>query len=179
MGIHNLNTQQGRNEYVDAISKENKSPLNEFLEDYCRLLGVTMEEITSKRRTRHLADCRAILGYILVERFHMPLTHAGKIINRHHSSIIHYKKLVPEAAQYDPTFSSMLDKAIQLRKAYQDSGVRLQGLQDRFLVSNQQLRNKLLKLGEEMSIDRTTILKLQEKIESLEHEVKCLRYNYA
>lgn len=157
---------------------KNNNALNEFIEDYCQLLGVTIEEITSKNRKRHLADCRAILGYILIDRFHMSLTHAGKIINRHHSSIIHYKKLVPEAAKYDPTFSSMFNKAIHLHKTYQDSGVRLQGLQDRFLVSNQQLRNKLGELREEMSVDRATIIKLQDKIKSLQHELKCLKYNY-
>ena len=30
-----------------------------------------------------------------------------------------------------------------------------------------------------MNIDRVTIIKLQEKIESLEQELRCVKYNYA
>lgn len=152
--------------------------LEQYINDYCQTLDVKFTEITSSKRTRHLADCRAILGYILITKFHISLTNAGKILNRHHSSVIHYRKLVPETAKYDIVFKEMLDKATSLHKSYQDSGVRFQGLQDRFLISNKELRNKLLKLREEMNIDRVTIIKLQEKIESLEQELRCVKYNY-
>ena len=153
--------------------------IEEYIQDFCQMLDVTEEELMSKSRVRHVADSRAILGYILITYFKLSLTNTGKLLNRHHSSVIHYRKIVPSLAESDPTFNIMLNKGVSIYNAYRDSGVRIQGLNDRFLISNKELRNRLSKMKDEMTMDRKTIIFLQEKIANLETEIKCIKYNYA
>jgi chromosomal replication initiation ATPase DnaA len=60
--------------------------LFEIIEQSC---GVTRSDIEGKSRKRSVVVCRKIIGYLLRQKGYT-LLYIGKILNRHHSSIVYY-----------------------------------------------------------------------------------------
>lgn len=73
----------------------------------CNLLGVSVEEMRSKRRSRYLIYRRVILGRYLDS---MGLTHeyVGKMLgNRRHTCVNHYHKIYDNEIGYNKTLQNL------------------------------------------------------------------------
>lgn len=62
--------------------------------------GVTEDLIKSQKREQDIALARSIVGYMLHNELGVTLMGAGKIINRDHSTIVHYTKCFESNYEY-------------------------------------------------------------------------------
>jgi chromosomal replication initiation ATPase DnaA len=65
-----------------------------------RATGVTEAEIMGRSRIRDIVVCRQLLGHYLRMGLGLPYNECGKVLKRHHSSIIHSVKLVEDWLLY-------------------------------------------------------------------------------
>ena len=86
---------------VSSIDKE-----NELIIRVCKLRGVTIEELKSKKRQRNIVESRFIIFYILVEYCNYSLTQAGDLFNRDHSTVHYAKTTVKSLMTFDKRMNS-------------------------------------------------------------------------
>ena len=96
-------------EYVD-MNKENK--INSLINYVCNVKDLSFEDITSKKRHRHLAETRQKLFYIMHRVFNIPCTDVGKIFNRDHSTVLYGCKLIGGFIEIDPAFEKEMSDII-------------------------------------------------------------------
>lgn len=75
-------------ERVKALLKY--KPIDSLIKETCRLRGISMEEFFSDRRYRHIVVSRVLFCIVLYEIEGLAVVDLATIINRDHSSIIHY-----------------------------------------------------------------------------------------
>lgn len=111
-----------------------------IIESTTEITGITIEQIMGKSRKRHFVDARKIL--VNVMRKHLKLTcfQVAKVINKDHSSIVHYEKMHPihlKEEEYRRLYSAVSGTFL-IRKSVRDE----ERLQDQF--RNLQHRTKAL-----------------------------------
>ena len=77
------------------------------------ILSVTKEQIKSSARMRHLVDARFIIINVLETSDRFSLAYLGKILNRHHSSIIHLKSRRQTYELSQPSIFQTINKVIE------------------------------------------------------------------
>lgn len=101
--------QLGRMESEGVIT--NMSP--EFaIEAVCWAFGVTVEQLTGKRRDRAIVDARHAWRYILFKKWNMTKTMVGWITASDHTTIINSIGAVENLQQTDEIFAQKLKNAI-------------------------------------------------------------------
>lgn len=81
---------------------------DQLVDETCKVISITREELLARRRTRHAVLGRQIISYIAVRHMAMATTEIARRINRDHSSIIHLKN----------TFSDYLDAEYEMETKY-------------------------------------------------------------
>lgn len=75
--------------------------------DVCaRAFGCSPLDIKSPARAQPVADARACVSFFLVRHIGMKLQEVGRILNRHHSAIIHGVRKVEELILRDRMFAA-------------------------------------------------------------------------
>ena len=64
--------------------------------------SVSMEEIRSQKRTKHIVEARHLLNYCLRKYTYLTTLEVGKITNRDHSSVIHSTRVIENDLFYQP-----------------------------------------------------------------------------
>ena len=54
------------------------------------MYGVPVKAVLSPCRRRELSDCRAVICYVLVQRYRLSKSETGRIIGRTHADVIHH-----------------------------------------------------------------------------------------
>lgn len=54
------------------------------------MYGVHVKAVLSPCRRRELADCRAVICYVLVQRYRLSYSEAGRILERTHATVIYH-----------------------------------------------------------------------------------------
>jgi chromosomal replication initiation ATPase DnaA len=81
---------------------------DQLVEETCKALSISKEELLNKGRKRHYVLARQIIAYIAVHHMGMSTTEIGFRIKRDHSSVIHLKN----------SFMDILDMDYEMEKQY-------------------------------------------------------------
>jgi chromosomal replication initiation ATPase DnaA len=101
--------QLGRMESEGVIT--NMSP--EFaIEAVCWAFGVTLEQLTGKRRDRGIVDARHAWRYILFKKWNHTKTMVGYLTDSDHTTIINSIAMVENLQQTDENFAQKLKNAV-------------------------------------------------------------------
>ncbi len=76
----------------------------------CKFYDITVEELLSKSRLMNVVEARSVLAYILHIKFGLSTTETGKLINRDHSTVTHFKKKIQGYIQFDEEFANKVKK---------------------------------------------------------------------
>jgi chromosomal replication initiation ATPase DnaA len=71
-----------------------KADIDSIISAVTRETGITEEEMVNKGRHREYSDARAIVSWLAIHYTHMSKTSIGRRINRSHSSVVNYKRIV-------------------------------------------------------------------------------------
>lgn len=145
---------------------EDRLLINDYIQKFFSVLDVSEEDIKSKERTRDLSDKRMILGYILNNFFEMTTTSTGKVINRDHSTIVHYCKVLPDIVSTDINFSKMYSRAKIIAYAYLENYNKEKGLIETLMNSNSTLRKILSSKDKELSAITKEMKELKKELTS-------------
>lgn len=74
----------------------NKANIRASVVKCCEFLDTTIEEMECKTRTRELVQKRMMIAQYLFDHKSQNLVAIGKLLNRDHTSIIHYQKTIKE-----------------------------------------------------------------------------------
>ena len=75
------------------VGRDKETP--KLISELLKGTDVSIGEVKSKARHRHIVDCRMVIGHLLREELKMPLQKVGFNINRDHSTVLHYCNTVP------------------------------------------------------------------------------------
>ena len=93
--------------------------VNKFIDEFCEQNYVSKKVLFSKDRSRILVDKRMVLAFFLRHRTDLTWTEIGKIMNRHHASMIHYVNNVEELMTVYPHIKRMVENTNILFLEYQ------------------------------------------------------------
>jgi chromosomal replication initiator protein len=92
---------------------------NNIIKIVATIFGATPEDIKGKRRTRPIADARAVCFYLL-RKTGMTVENVGEKLNRHHTTVVLGTKKVQKLLSFDKEFikkvEQVLDKVPELRE---------------------------------------------------------------
>ena len=93
---------------VDLLycGRDTKTP--DIMNTLLKGTDVSVGEIKSTARHRHIVDCRMVIGYLLYHEFNFTRQKAGLSINRDHSTIVYYSRTLP--ALLDVNDSDFMEK---------------------------------------------------------------------
>ena len=63
-----------------------------LIEDFCRVTGLTPEDLSKRKKTRYLADARFVFANIAFEKYKTSERNLAKLLNVDHCTIHFYKK---------------------------------------------------------------------------------------
>ena len=78
----------------------------------CNYYGITLKELTSKRRFRNIVDARHTLYYIFYDCCKYTSTYAGKLFNQDHSTVLHGSNKIKNLMSVDKKFRREINKII-------------------------------------------------------------------
>jgi len=84
--------------------------MNIILKTVCEYCNVTVAEFMSKCRNRAITEARFIFTGIIYEHYKYTLLYVGKFMNRHHSSVLYYKKT---CKTIDKNFRHLFEEALK------------------------------------------------------------------
>lgn len=82
----------------------------ELLERVAERLATTPEAVISGRRLAHLVRSRQIMIFILRRGHQYSLTRIGRILNMHHTSVMHMEYKAAKLYQDRPSFRDVVDE---------------------------------------------------------------------
>jgi len=92
---------------------------NNIIKTVADVFGATPEDIKGKRRTKPIADARAVC-FFLLRKTGMTVENVGKKLNRHHTTVVLGTKKVESLLSFDKAFikqvEQVLDKVPELRE---------------------------------------------------------------
>jgi len=74
--------------YKAGIQQVNDSSAQSIIIRVAEYFGVSVQEILSRRRNRRIANARKVAMYLLWRETDLTIAEIGKMVNRHHSSVI-------------------------------------------------------------------------------------------
>tara|TARA_R110000796_G_scaffold248122_3_gene374501 strand:- start:1243 stop:1683 length:441 start_codon:yes stop_codon:yes gene_type:complete len=83
--------------------------LEYILDEVCKTLRVSKEDVLSRNRKAHLIDARIVYAALACSRTRETLTTIGSHINRDHSMVIHYRNKHEIYAKTDKTYKNKYD----------------------------------------------------------------------
>ena len=63
---------------------------NEIIEKVADLYGITVDDITSRKRYRLLCEARAVACYVLCSLNNSTFIEVGRLLNRRHGTVMHH-----------------------------------------------------------------------------------------
>lgn len=153
--------------------------IKKYVEEYT---GVRIDTKTRKPRN---AFARACYAHIAEKTTNRTLQEIGKVINRHHSSVIHYRNLVDEIYNdsyyatllrgIDPVMVEQIDDAMtranHYRTAYIDLKAELKELKDTFSFLEEH-EKQYRELPEDAREQFRTMAEAKIRMLKVKHEVK-------
>ncbi len=96
--------------YVKEIRRE--ITIDSVIEQVSRVMGVSVEDINSKKRTREIAQARQLAMYLCKQyASHIPLVTIGATIGgKNHSTVLHACKTVANLIETDKGFKSQVEE---------------------------------------------------------------------
>ena len=95
---------------------------NNIIKTVGEVFGATPEDIKGKRRTKPIADARAVC-FFLLRKTGMTVENVGEKLNRHHTTVVLGTKKVESLLSFDKAFikqveqvEQMLDKVPELKE---------------------------------------------------------------
>ena len=85
---------------------------NMAAEAVCWAFGVTLDQLTNRRRDRHIVDARHAWRYILWKKWNMNKTTVGYHTESDHTTIMHSITVVENLIQIDEVFAQKVKNAI-------------------------------------------------------------------
>jgi len=156
----------------------NMNEARKFIDDYLIKHNINKIEFLSGVRKRDLVFHRVILANVLRNVFNFELRICGELLNRDHSSLIHYEKEYDKLHKIYKEYFSAYTFASSFAKTYLKDKDKHVGLVHRLLVSNNVLRENINAKKIEMDKVKFENIKLKKQIEELIQTNKELRYNY-
>ena len=83
----------------------------------CFVTYVSLDEIMSKSRERHIVDARRMVFCICRDLFKLPFLHIGKYFKLDHATIIHHYKKHSSLLKYDKIYENHYNTILELVKA--------------------------------------------------------------
>lgn len=83
--------------------------IDNLINDICKAFSITREELGCRRRDFKLVQARVLLSYILRKHTNLSTTAIAKLINRHHSTIVHYATVAEAELKYNREFRAIRD----------------------------------------------------------------------
>jgi len=80
----------------------------------CKASDLSLIQIQSISRNRKYAYTRSVLGYMLRRIVGCTLIRTGEIVNRNHSTVIHYEKTYDDNRKYDKEYYNFAKKVDSL-----------------------------------------------------------------
>ena len=90
--------------------------LNTITKTACFVTGLTMEELKSESRLRHIVDSRRMVFAIAREFLELPYAAIGKYFNQNHATIIHHVKQHKSLMSYDVVYKTRFNTILTLFK---------------------------------------------------------------
>lgn len=143
--------------------------LQEYIQQFCKIMDTSWNAIISKDRSRNIADKRMILGYIINNIFELTLSDTGRLLCRNHATIMHYNKILPDIVQQDKLFASLYNQAKVLAYAYDEDHEYDKKLVDMLLTNNHKLRKIIQRKDEELKLLYNENRKLRADINSIKY----------
>lgn len=89
--------------------------IEEIQQTVANYFGLTPEDLVSRSRKKDIVTARQIAMFLALRYTNEPLKAIGAHFGgRDHTTVIHARKVVPEKAEKDPSFSSFLEQIKQL-----------------------------------------------------------------
>tara|TARA_R100000458_G_C8225795_1_gene208881 strand:+ start:336 stop:779 length:444 start_codon:yes stop_codon:yes gene_type:complete len=127
--------------------------INRLYTIVCKTLSLTKEQLKSRSRKREYVEGRIIFANLALSMLHTSTLEAGYLVNRDHSSVVHYRKNHNEWYGTDKVYTRAFDLC---RNAYEP--------QKEFILS------KSLTIDDKLSVAYVTIKTLEEENKKLREE---------
>lgn len=100
-----------------------KGSIDRIIKEACLLWNVSCEDVLGRKRTFPLSLVRAMIAKTIRDLLRLPFMTIGKIMNRNHSSVIHYIKIYDAEYKYNQDFRKfanvMKDVVLDIRTDFQ------------------------------------------------------------
>ncbi len=93
----------------DVVSEPVEINSDLIISTVARYMGVTSEEILSKKKTNNIAMARHITAYLLRRLTDMTLQQVGAFIGRHYTTVLDSEKLIDETMKTNTTLSDQVN----------------------------------------------------------------------
>ena len=92
-----------------------KHDIHEIIQAGCSVLGVTMEQLVSPKRTREIAEARTIIvGIFLQITPDYGLKRLGRLFNRDHSTVLYQRDLFKDLYGRDKPYTAKVEAVLKL-----------------------------------------------------------------
>lgn len=101
-----------------------KANVDRIINKACELWGVSRDDVLGRSRKTPLPFARTMIAKTIQETHDISLVEIGRILNRHHSSIIFYIKMYDTEYKYNQEFrnfaNAMKEVALDIRTDFQE-----------------------------------------------------------
>lgn len=117
VGLEDNRKNAFRKKLMKTMMSVRKSVIRDVYENMLIHLNVSDREIRSSVRTRKLATKRQIVSHILINKYKAKLTEVGRILNRHHATIIYSCDTASDLLVADKIFKTKYNSTINYLKS--------------------------------------------------------------
>ena len=103
---------QTRNYWVTPQREHTTVNPKDVIEKVCKHFNIKVESLNNKVRFRNYVEARSIIGYILTKETPLVLREVGELLERDHSSVIHYNKKVSGFMDVDQKYKELVNSFI-------------------------------------------------------------------
>lgn len=143
----------------------------EFLKHYLNYNHIDYDEFMSKSRDSKLVFHRIIASVVIIRMFDLGLAQCGRLLNRDHSSIVHYSKKYKDLSEIYKEYKTSYNQAVGLANIYNQDEVNNDFVSS-ILTSNSKLREKILNSLRIIENLQTENVVLKRKLNKLEKELQ-------
>lgn len=143
----------------------------EFIKHYLSYNHIETDDFLGKSRIRELVFHRIIVSVVLVKMFDLGLVGCGRLINRDHSSVIHYLKKYKDLSEIYKEYETSYNQAVGLANIYRQDEIS-NDFVSTILTSNSKLREKLLNKGRIIENLQAENVGLKLQIKKLKKELE-------
>lgn len=101
-----------------------KDSIDKIINKACLLWGVSREDVLGRSRKIPIPFARTMIAKTIRETHGISLAEIGRILDRNHSSIIHYIKMYDSEYRYNQEFrnfaNAMKEVAFDIKKDFQE-----------------------------------------------------------